>query len=40
VHGRSLADVAQLAGDLSRLLDHLGIDATAALGYSSARGGW
>jgi pimeloyl-ACP methyl ester carboxylesterase len=38
-HGRSggLAPpytVAQLAADLSRLLDHLGIDSTAVLGYS------
>jgi pimeloyl-ACP methyl ester carboxylesterase len=38
-HGRSRGlpppyTAAQLAGDLLRLLDHLGIDATAVLGYS------
>jgi 3-oxoadipate enol-lactonase len=38
-HGRSRGlpppyTVVQLANDLSRLLDHLGIDATAVLGYS------
>ena len=38
-HGRSRGlpppyTVAQLASDLSRLLDHLGIDSTAVLGYS------
>lgn len=38
-HGRSRGlpppyTVEQLASDLSRLLDHLGIDATAVLGYS------
>jgi pimeloyl-ACP methyl ester carboxylesterase len=38
-HGRSRGlpppyTVAQLAADLSRLLDHLGIDSTAVLGYS------
>src|SRR6266571_7342538 len=38
-HGRSRGlpppyTAAQLASDLSRLLDHLGIDSTAVLGYS------
>lgn len=38
-HGRSRGlpppyDAAQLASDLARLLDHLGIDSTAVLGYS------
>lgn len=38
-HGRSRGlpppyTAAQLAGDLSRLLDHLGVDSTAVLGYS------
>src|SRR5512135_960652 len=38
-HGRSRGlpppyTAAQLASDLARLLDHLGIDATAVLGYS------
>src|SRR6185436_18913477 len=38
-HGRSRGfpppyTAAQLAADLSRLLDHLGIDSTAVLGYS------
>lgn len=38
-HGRSRGlappyDAAQLASDLSHLLDHLGIDSTAVLGYS------